>query len=168
MVDDDPDGLFFMRLAFKTAGVVSELQTVNSGKEAIAYLKGEGCFSDRSLFPFPDFIITDLKMPGIDGFGVLEFIKHNPPTATIPVVVLSGSQDNHDITKAYLLGASSYHVKPGATEALRALAKALFNYWILCELPDVDHGGTRLESSGSYKLGERSVTPPLWSQHGDA
>ena len=79
-------------------------------------MMGEGKYSDRRLYAYPTFITTDLKMPGADGFAVLEHLKNNPEWAVIPTVVLTGSRDLDDIKKSYMLGASSYHVKPGDPE----------------------------------------------------
>jgi len=104
---------------FRTIGVTDPIHYVNGGREAIAYMMGEGKFSDRRLYAYPTFITTDLKMPGADGFSVLEHLKNNPEWAVIPTVVLTASQDLDDIKKAYMLGASSYHVKPSSPEALR-------------------------------------------------
>jgi CheY-like chemotaxis protein len=157
VVDDDLNDLMFIASAFRTVGVLSELQTASSGDEAVAYLGGEGKYSDRSTYAFPDFVITDLKMPNGDGFSVLEHFKRNEVSAVIPIVVLSGSQDNDDIKKAYLLGASSYHVKPSSPLALRALVKALHDLWLMCEVPEVDRIGNQPETDRSYKLGERFV-----------
>jgi len=159
IVDDDPNDLLLIQAAFKAVGVTSHIQTATSGHQAVAYLKGEGIYASRSTYPYPDFVLTDLKMPGLDGFAVLEHLKLNPESAIIPTVIFSGSQDNDDIKKAYLLGASSYHVKPSAPGALRALVKALHDYWMLCEAPEVDRHGKQLESDGSHKLGERFTTP---------
>jgi len=155
VVDDDPNDLMLIQSAFRAAGVASPIQMASSGEEAIAYLSGEGKFSDRSIYVHPDFVITDLKMPNGDGFAVLEHFKRNPEWAVIPTVVLSGSQDNDDIKKAYLLGASAYHVKPSSPTTLRALVKALHDYWLMCELPEVDRTGKRVETSGAHKIGQR-------------
>jgi len=70
---------------------------------------GEGRYADRERFAYPTFIMTDLKMPRVDGFGVLEFLKKNPEWRVIPAVMLSASRDTDDIKKSYALGASSYH-----------------------------------------------------------
>ena len=78
-----------MRLGF--ARVVAD------GVEAIDYMTGEGKYSDRGKYPYPTFIMTDLKMPRADGFAVLEHLKANPAWATIPAVVLSASTDPDDI-----------------------------------------------------------------------
>lgn len=155
VVDDDCNDLMLIQAAFKAVGVTANVQTVEGGHEAVAYLKGEGPYADRAVFAYPDFVLTDLKMPGLDGFAVLEYLKANPESATVPTVILSGSQDNDDIKKAYLLGASSYHVKPSAPCELRTLVKALSDYWVLCETPAVDRDGKQLATVGAHKLGER-------------
>lgn len=155
VVDDDANDIMLTLSAFRAVGAGSRMHSACSGQEAIAYLSGEGKFSDRAAFPYPDIVITDLKMPDGDGFTVLEHFKRNPEWAVIPTVVLSGSQDNDDIKKAYLLGASAYHVKPSSPLALRALVKALHDYWLTCELPEVDRSGKQVATSGAHKLGER-------------
>lgn len=161
IVDDDPNDLLFMKAAFKEIGVVSDLRTVNSGHQAVAYLAGTGPYADRSLYGYPDFIITDLKMPGIDGFDLLIHLKLNPNTATIPTAVISGSQDEDDIQKCYLLGASSYHLKPSGLGELRALVKTLHSYWMICEVPAVDRARKRTLGETSYKMGPTfSPFPP--------
>ena len=155
VVDDDPNDLMLLQSAFQAAGVTSRIQAASSGDEAIAYLSGEGKFSDRSAYGYPDIVITDVKMPNGDGFAVLGHFKQNPEWAVIPTVVLSGSQDNDDIKKAYLLGASAYHVKPSSATALRVLIRALHDYWLLCELPEVDQRGKQVETKGAHKIGYR-------------
>jgi CheY-like chemotaxis protein len=155
IIDDDANDLLFLRTAFKAVGATAQIQTVNSGYEAVAYLKGEGLYADRGQYPYPDFILTDLNMPGMDGFGVLEFLKTTPESAVIPTIVLSGSQDNDDIKRAYELGASAYHVKPSSPLELRHLAKMLHDYWCLCEAPEKNSAGVRISSDCCHKLGER-------------
>lgn len=65
------------------------------------------------------------------------------------------ADDDNDIKKAHLLGASAYHVKPSSPVALRALIKALHDYGLLCELPEVDQGGMQVDTNGAHKIGER-------------
>ncbi len=159
VVDDDPNDLIFIERAFRAIGVKDPIHTVTGGQEAIAYMMGEGKFSDRRLYAYPTFITTDLKMPGADGFSVLEHLKNNPEWAVIPTVVLTASQDLDDIKKAYMLGASSYHVKPSSPDALRQQLKVLHDYWITCEVPEVDSTGRQVRTDSEGKLGERFVQP---------
>jgi CheY-like chemotaxis protein len=103
--------------------------------------------------------MTDLKMPGADGFAVLEFLKRNPEWAVIPTIVFSASSDLDDIKKAYMLGASSYHIKPGSPDALVHQLKVLHDCWITCEVPLVDVSGKQLHTDSRGKLGERFAQP---------
>jgi len=159
VVDDDPNDLIFIERAFRAIGVRDPIHTVTGGEEAIAYMMGEGKFSDRRLYAYPTFITTDLKMPGADGFSVLEHLKNNPEWAVIPTVVLTASQDLDDIKKAYMLGASSYHVKPSSPDALRQQLKVLHDYWITCEVQEVDSTGRQVRTDSEGKLGERFAQP---------
>jgi len=131
------------------------IHCLSSGTQAIAYLKGEGEYSDRRRIAYPSFIILDLKMTGGDGYSVLEHLKSVPEWAIIPTMVLSASSDPDDIKKAYLLGAGSYLVKPNQFEDLRRLMKAFYDFWIECAVPEVDKVGRWVKTDGRGKLGER-------------
>jgi len=155
LVDDDADFLDLIERAFRKNGVTGILNKVTDGAEAIAYMMGEGKFADRSVYEYPTFIMTDLKMPRADGFAVLEHLKGNPDWAIIPSVVFSGSADLDDIKKAYMLGASSYHIKPQTFDELRQRLKILHDYWMTCETPEVDKTGRQIPTNSVGKLGER-------------
>jgi CheY-like chemotaxis protein len=155
VVDDDENDQHFIVRAFRKIGVTDPIHAVNSGDEAIAYMRGEGKYADRGRYAYPTFIMTDLKMPFGDGFTVLSFLKTNPDWAVIPTVVFSASADLDDIKKSYLLGASSYHVKPHNPEKLYEQVAVLHAYWVTCEVPLVDSTGKRLPTNSAGKLGER-------------
>lgn len=155
VVDDSNSDLVLIENAFRSVGVKDPIHTLDSGSEAIAYMMGEGKYSDRGLYAYPTFITTDLKMPGTDGFAVLEYLQLNPAWAVIPTVVFTSSRDLDDIKKAYMLGASSYHVKPGSLDGLRRQLKVLHDYWMTCEVPEVDSAGRQLHTNSVGKLGER-------------
>ncbi|MEO5959862.1 MAG: response regulator [Opitutaceae bacterium] len=155
LVDDDLDFLFFVEKAFRANGVTSPIHQVTDGEQAIAYMMGEGKFSDRAIFEYPTFVLIDLKMPKADGFAVLQFLKGNPEWAIIPTVIFSSSSDLDDIKKSYMLGASSFHVKPQTLAELREHLDILHKYWMTCETPEVDRGGRQLPTDSTGKLGER-------------
>ena len=159
VVDDDPNDRFLLERAFRTIGVTDPIQCGGDGAEAIAYMMGEGKYSDREKFAYPTFVITDLKMPRADGFAVLEFLKGNSEWAVIPTIVLSASSDLDDIKKSYMLGASSYHVKPQTAEGLREQLAVLNAYWMTCQVPEVDITGKQLHTDSAGKLGERFPQP---------
>lgn len=155
IVDDDLDARDLLLLALQRLGISSRTCWVNSGNEAVAYLEGEGVFADRERFPYPSLLITDLKMPDGDGFRLLEQLRSKPRYRVVPTIVLSTSSDADDIRRAYMLGASSYFVKPTGFEALERLMKLLYETWLLAETPAVDATGRHLDTSSAGKLGAR-------------
>jgi len=159
VVEDDANDQFLIEHALRKVGVTDPIQIVGDGEEAIAYMMGEGKYADRKQFAYPTFIITDLKMPRADGFAVLEFLKTNPEWRVIPTVVLSASSDLDDIKKSYMLGASSYHVKPLRPEDLRKQLEIINAYWMTCQVPEVDLTGKQLRTDSVGKLGERFPQP---------
>jgi len=159
VIDDNDDERFFIRKAFQTLGTKYRVHALESGNEAVAYLKGEGKYGDRAKFQFPSYIITDLQMRNGDGFEVLDFLKRNPALSIIPVVMLSTSDDPDDIRQAYLLGASSYFVKRQGLEELRALLRKIHDYWAECEVPEVDESGYAVATSSAGKPGARFIKP---------
>jgi CheY-like chemotaxis protein len=155
VVEDDPNDRLFIQRAIEAMGVPTKLRVVTCGEEAIAYLKGEGQFADRAQYQYPSFLITDLKMPHGDGFSLLAFLKSTPQSAIVPTVVLSASGDLDDIKKAYMMGASAYFIKPSQHDELERIIKCLNDFWMLCEVPEVDDAGKRLRTESGGKLGER-------------
>jgi len=111
-VDDDANDRLLVELGCQRAQVSFLLKTVESGVEAISYLSGEGRFADRAAHPLPDLIFLDLKMPEMDGFQVLRWIRSDPATRTTPVVVYSASFIPEDIAQGYSEGANFFITKP--------------------------------------------------------
>lgn len=141
--------------AFKSIGVADPVHYLSGGLRAIAYMMGEGEFSNRGAFAYPTFVLTDLHMSDGDGFAVLEFLKTNPEWAIIPTIVLSESRDLDDIKSSYLLGASSYHIKPASQASMNHLILILHAYWMTCEVPSVDVTGRQVATDERGKLSER-------------
>ena len=127
IVDDNPDDRFFMSkaLAHVAPGIVAEY--VGSGDEAVAYLKGQGVYSDRGQFPFPSFVITDLEMDNGDGFSVLRELQQTRLTQVLRVMMLSSSENPEHVRCAYQLGATSYCPKPVGYARLCAILTVFFN-----------------------------------------
>ncbi|SPE59122.1 Response regulator receiver protein (modular protein) [Verrucomicrobia bacterium] len=109
--DDDNDALLLTR-AFEKSGLEHSISRVADGQEAVDYLAGMTPFLDRTLFPLPDLLLLDLKMPRMGGFEVLAWLGNRPDLQLLPVVVLSSSSLPEDIAKARELGARDYKVKP--------------------------------------------------------
>ena len=105
------------------------------GAEGIAYLTGEGIYADRTTYPYPQMIIMDLKMPRVNGFEVLQWLKHNPELMVIPTMVWSSSADPSDVKLAYCLGANSYLSKPTDYQKFKEMVGDLFRFWDHCLKP---------------------------------
>ena len=135
LVEDDSNEILFLQRAFSRAGSDAAIFFVPDSSRAIEYLTGEGEFSSRSDFPLPALIVTDLKMPGADGFWLLDWIRRHPVHCWIPIIVLSSSTFDADIKKAYALGARAYLVKPNDFLALRELIHAAYAFWRHSRLP---------------------------------
>lgn len=159
IVDDDPNDRFFLKRAFEKLNVGYRIHPLSGGHEAVEFIKGEGIYADRKAYPFPTFVLTDLKMPDGDGFEVLSYLKQHPELIIVPVVMLSGSDDPDDVRQAYLLGASSFIVKPPALEELQGIVQKLHYYWSECELPSVDEFGRAVTTKSAGKLSARFSEP---------
>ena len=130
LVEDNEDDAFFMRRALAHAGITDTLQHVPDGREAIAYLAGEGCYADRTAHPLPAIVFLDLNLPYKTGLQVLEWIRQQPQFARLIVIALTSSSEGVDLKRAYQLGANSYVVKPPSAERLIEIAKAFKLWWL--------------------------------------
>jgi CheY-like chemotaxis protein len=138
LVEDDPGDALLIRRAFVQAKVLNPVQVVSTGEDAIAYLSGVGRFANRAEFPLPELVLLDLKMPGIDGFEVLRWIRAQPGIRGMRVVVLSGSDEMRDVNRAYQMGANSFLIKPVDFERFVEVSQALNGYWLwLSKAPEV-------------------------------
>jgi two-component system response regulator len=130
LVEDSPEDAELMLRALKTSHVVNNCHHVEDGAAALDYLFNEGDYAGRD-HANPKVVLLDLKLPKIDGIEVLRRIKHDPRTKTIPVVVLTSSQESQDLEAAYQLGVNSYIVKPVDFEHFAEVAVKLGFYWQL-------------------------------------
>lgn len=124
-VEDDPNDTLLFQHACRKAGIIFDLQAVSDGDQAMAYLRGLNNFSDRNKYPLPKLILLDLKMPRVSGFDVLTWLQSQDGLKRVPVIVLTSSNHDADVKRAYDLGAKCYLVKPVGFEALVELVKTL-------------------------------------------
>src|SRR5437867_685752 len=117
LAEDDPDDVLLTQIAFERARLANPLAIIRDGEEAIAYLSGQGHFADRVRYPFPILLLLDLKMPKLDGFQVLEWLRSRDNMPHVPVAVMTSSDYDPDISPAYSLGADSYLIKPPTATA---------------------------------------------------
>ncbi|HEY2083547.1 MAG TPA: response regulator [Verrucomicrobiae bacterium] len=130
LAEDDEDHVVLIRHAFAEADLRNPLYVVWNGEEAIAYLQGTGKYSNRAEYPLPDLLLLDLKMPRVDGFGVLSWIRQQPSLAALRTLVLTSSDDLRDVNRAYQLGANSFLVKPIDFQNVVELSRTIQKYWL--------------------------------------
>jgi CheY-like chemotaxis protein len=135
LVDDSENDLALMRIAFKKAGFNSPLQEVHNGEEAIAYLKGDGPYSDRDKFPLLAVMLLDLNMPMKNGFDVLTWVRTQPALKRLSIIVLSASMRIEDVERAYDLGANSFLVKPTDLNELVNMLRVLRDWLQINHFP---------------------------------
>jgi len=146
--DDDENDLFLMARAFNKTGITHPLQTVSDGKAAMAYLSGAAPYADREAYPLPCLLLLDLSLPGRHGLEVLAWLKNDAVRATIPVVIMTSSNQESDIYRAYSLGADGFIIKPGDPDELLRIVKSLQQFWLSDKRPP----GTFVEFAGSRNV----------------
>jgi len=129
LVEDDDDDVFLFQRTLKTAGINNPVNVVTDGRAAIDYLTAAAHDEDPERYPLPFIIFLDLKMPNVDGFEVLSWIRSQPSLSSTVVVVLTGSNQPQDHRRAYALGARSYLVKPAKAEEIRQFIESMGNRW---------------------------------------
>ena len=130
LVEDNPLDLDLTLLAFAFRNLTNPILVARDGEEALAFIpkweKGE---------PLPVVILLDLKLPKVNGLEVLQTIKNHPAFKTIPVVILTTSEESADVKSAYQLGANSYIVKPVDFDKFIEVAKQIELYWNVLNKP---------------------------------
>lgn len=137
LVEDNPDDVELALLALKRHKLANVVHVVRDGAEALEYLFGSADGGQEKLQNRPRLILLDLKLPKVDGLEVLERLKGNVRSKKIPVVILTSSNQEPDLQRAYELGANSYIVKPVDFEQFVDAVRQLGFYWLLLnQAPD--------------------------------
>jgi len=134
LVEDNPDDVLIAERSLMRGGMkeVSELFVVRDGQQALDFLHRRGEYSDA---PRPDLILLDLKLPKVNGHEVLAEIKSDERLRRIPVIVLTVSEREEDMVKAYDSGASGYITKPPSSAEFAKVIETVLEYWRISELP---------------------------------
>lgn len=140
LVEDNPDHAELIRRGFEQFQFGNSLDHVEDGEAALDYIFGRGAFADRAQFPVPDLVLLDLRLPRVDGLEVLRHVKNHPTLHTIPIVVLTTSDAERDVTAAYQYHANSFVTKPVNFQRLLQLIKDLGIYWLAWNKPPQSGG----------------------------
>jgi CheY-like chemotaxis protein len=130
IAEDDDNDILLLTRAFEKAGIPNPRQIVHNGQEAIDYLAGTGAYAQRENHPLPGLVLLDLKMPWMDGFDVLKWLRSRPQFDALPVVVLTSSKLQTDVDKSRQLGVYDYRVKPHGFEELVRLLDDVRKCWL--------------------------------------
>src|SRR4051812_19668406 len=99
LAEDNEDDLLVIRKAFQRSNLLNPVHIVRDGEEAVAYLEGKGKYASRDEYPLPDLLLLDLKMPKVDGFEVLAWVRQHPTLRALCIVVLTTSTDMRDVNR---------------------------------------------------------------------
>jgi two-component system, response regulator len=135
LVEDNPDDVELTLHAFQKHNLANRVHVVRDGAEALDFLFCTGTHEHRRIEDSPKLVLLDLKLPKVDGLEVLRRMKDDPRARMIPVVVLTSSREDRDITESYQLGVNSYIVKPVNFEQFTEAARQLGLYWLLLNEP---------------------------------
>jgi two-component system response regulator len=135
LVEDRADDVELTIRAFEKANVANEIVVAGDGEEAIDYLFATGRHTGRDPKVMPQVVLLDLKLPKIDGLGVLRRMRADERTRRLPVVIMTSSNEEQDVISAYDLGANSYVRKPVDFVQFVEAARLLGLYWLVMNEP---------------------------------
>jgi CheY-like chemotaxis protein len=130
LVEDNPMDVELTLAAFREAKLCNKIHAVLNGQDALDYTFGRNQYADRELYPKPDLILLDIKLPGIDGFEVLRQIKSAPIIKRVPVVMLTSSKEDGDRALSYDNGVNSYIIKPVSFKCFLDVVTQINGYWL--------------------------------------
>ncbi len=134
LVEDNDDDVELALHAFRSSQVTPEIIVVRDGEEALEYLWMTDRYAGREVRDLPSLVLLDLQLPGIGGLEVLRCLRERPETRRVPVVILTTSDDEADITGGYDRGVNSYIRKPVGFASFSEMVRQLEHYWLITNL----------------------------------
>lgn len=125
--EDNLNDLLFVQRAIERGGLPFILYHVPNGEEAARYLRGEGSYGDRECYPFPDLVISNMKMPRMNGLQLLQWIRQQSEWKRLPVIVLSSAGDPEEVTQFEVLSINAYYIKPVDPKDLETIFKQIID-----------------------------------------
>jgi two-component system response regulator len=135
LVEDNPNDVELTLRAFEKSNVTNEIVVARDGEQAIQYLFSTGPHADRDPTIMPEVVLLDMKLPKIDGLGVLRRMRADERTRRLPVVILTSSKEEKDVMSSYDLGANSFVRKPVDFGEFVDAARHLGIYWLSMNEP---------------------------------
>lgn len=126
LVDDSPSDVILAREALTEARISNNLAVVENGEEALKYLRNQEPYEDRVR---PDLVLLDLNMPRMNGYEVLEIVKADPQLSSVPIIVLTSSQEEDDVVRSYSLHANCFISKPVRYESFIDVIRSIEDFW---------------------------------------
>ncbi|TAL35735.1 MAG: response regulator [Spirochaetes bacterium] len=131
LVEDNPDDVQLTLRALEKSRILNDVITAEDGVEALDYLFGTGKYEGRNTREQPQVVLLDLKLPRMDGLEVIQNIRKDERTKLVPVVILTTSNEEQDLEKAYSYGANSYIRKPVDFHQFADVVKQIGLYWLV-------------------------------------
>ncbi|MGO9217539.1 MAG: response regulator [Streptosporangiaceae bacterium] len=131
LAEDEPTDADLCMRALKSKNVANHIAWVKDGAEALDFLFARGAYASRSSTDRPRLLLLDIKMPLVNGFEVLRQVRADERLATMPVVIMTSSNEERDIAEAYHLGANSYVTKPVDFASFRQAVEDVAMYWLV-------------------------------------
>lgn len=131
LIEDNPDDEALTLRALKQSQIANRVVVARDGVEALDYLLGTGAYAGRDLTDQPQVILLDLKLPRLDGLGLLQRLRADKRTELLPIVILTSSREEQDVVASYRLGANSYVRKPVDFHQFADAVRQLGLYWLV-------------------------------------
>jgi two-component system response regulator len=135
IVEDEEAHAELTKRAIRKAGNANRIDIVPDGEQALDYLFNRGEYSNKTEYPLPGLVLLDIKLPGIDGIEVLKLIKEDPHLKKTPVIMLTTSEREEDVSEAYMHYANSYLTKPVGYKEFEEKVRQIDFYWMLLNRP---------------------------------
>jgi CheY-like chemotaxis protein len=137
IAEDNANDADLLKTSLEKHCAESFVQIVRDGEEAIDYLAGKGKYENRNRYPFPEFVLTDIKMPKVSGLEVVAWLKQHRECHIIPVIIWSSSSIDTEVIKAYELGANCYFQKPISAEEWNETVGLIVRFWKTAKKPPI-------------------------------
>jgi two-component system, response regulator len=135
LVDDSPEDVELAILALRRSKLSNEIHVAEDGAEALDFLFCRGTHADRTFSHPPKLVLLDLKLPKVDGLGVLKEVRSDERTKAIPIVILTSSKEQRDLIEGYNLGVNAYIQKPVNFDQFAETIRQLGMFWLLINQP---------------------------------